>query len=164
MLGAGKERYRTRARNVITRTPPNQLRSIPHVCKCKTTAGSNVPWRGRLDGAEAEVRTPKRQPSLGREPIRNVKQNPLLRTEFHELIHLHHLWARICSHILPITPAFYSRKLFQFACPIHCWTSNGSSSNSQYSVRRIQRSSREPHDVAKNFHSWEPQVSAHVFM
>ena len=35
MLGAGRESSRARARNVIIRTPPDQLRSIPHVCKCK---------------------------------------------------------------------------------------------------------------------------------
>ena len=36
---------------------------------------------------------------------------------------------RIRSHVLPIIPTFYSRKLLKFACPSHCWASHGSSSN-----------------------------------
>ena len=110
-------------------------------------------------GKRSEVRTPKRQPCLRREPIGNprnyeqaVKQNPLLCAEFHELIHLHHPVVRIRSDILPITPLFYFRKLFQFACPIHCWTSHGSSSKRL----PIQHSTyptflRETHDVANKF-------------
>ena len=79
-----------------------------------------------------EVRTLKRQPCWGREPVRNflnfeqsVKQPRLLRTEFHELIHLNHPLVSIRSHIPPIIPAFYSRKLLKFVCPIHCWASPG---------------------------------------
>ena len=79
---------------------------------------------------------PKRQPCLGREPVRNVrnfqrsvKQTRLLCTKFHELIHLHHPLVRIRGHVLPILPAFYSRKLLKFVCPIHCWASHGSSSD-----------------------------------
>ena len=70
-------------------------------------------------GRRSEVVTPKRQPCLGREPIGNarnyegaVKQNPLLCTEFHEPIPLHHPEVRICSDIPRITPVFSSRKLF----------------------------------------------------
>ena len=59
----------------------------------------------------------------------SVKQIRLLCTEFHELIHLHHPLVSIRSHILPIIPAFYSRELLKFVCPIHCWASHGSSSN-----------------------------------
>ena len=81
-----------------------------------------------------------------------MKQNPLRCTEFHEFIHLHHPVVRICSDILPITPVFYSGKLFQFACPIYCWTSHGSSSKRL----PIQHSTyptflRETHDVASKF-------------
>ena len=54
---------------------------------------------------ESEVRMSKRQPCLGREPVRNVrnfkqsvKQARLLCTKFHELIHLHHPLVRIRSH------------------------------------------------------------------
>ena len=78
----------------------------------------------------------KRETFLGREPVRNVrkfeqsvKQTRLLCTKFYEFIHLHHPLVRIRSHVPPIIPAFYSKKLLKFACPNHCRASHGSSSN-----------------------------------
>ena len=67
---------------------------------------------------------PKKQPSLGREPVQkvrnyeqSVKRTRLLCTKFHELIRLFHPGVSICSHILPIIPMLmlYSRELFEFA-------------------------------------------------
>ena len=102
---------------------------------------------------------PKRQPCLGREAVPNVrnfkqlvKQIRLLCTEFHEIIHLHHPFARLRSHVLPIFPAFYSKKLPEFACPVHCWASHAASSN----TLPVQHSTYpaftwKAHDVSKNF-------------
>ena len=102
---------------------------------------------------------PKRQPCLGRELVVNVrnfeqsvKQTWLLCIKFHEVIHLHHPFARIRSHVLPIIPAFYSRKLLKFACPVHCWSSNASSSNRlpvQHST--YPAFTWKAHDVASKF-------------
>ena len=78
---------------------------------------------------------PKRQPSLGREPVQkvrtyaqSVKRTWQLCAKFHELIRLLHPPVSICSHILPIIPMLHSRELFEFANPIHCRTSDKSSS------------------------------------
>ena len=75
--------------------------------------------------SESEVRMPKRQPSLGREPgqkLRNyeqsVKRARLFCTKFHELIRRFHPPVSICSHLLPIIPTLYSRELFEFASPL----------------------------------------------
>ena len=61
---------------------------------------------------------PKRQPSLGRDPVQyvrnyeqSVKRTWLLCTKFHELIRLPHPSVSICSHILPIVPMLYPRAL-----------------------------------------------------
>ena len=87
----------------------------------------------------------------------SLAQNPLLCAEYHEFILLHHPWVRIWSHILPITPVFHSRKLFQFACPIHCWKSNESSSKRL----PVQHSTyptflRETQDVARRSANFSP--------
>ena len=70
---------------------------------------------------------PKRQPSLGCEPVQkvrnyaqSVKRTWLLCTKFHELIRLFHPPVSICSHIFPIIPMLHSRELLKFANPIHC--------------------------------------------
>ena len=91
---------------------------------------SRQPWR-----VWVWVRMPKRQPTLGREPgqkVRGYKQPVrrirLLCTKFDEIVRLHHPPVSICSHLLPITPMLQSRKLFKFGRPIHCWTSQRSSS------------------------------------
>ena len=81
-----------------------------------------------------------------------MKQVRLLCTKFHEFIHLHHPLVRIRSHVPPIIPAFYSRKLLELACLIHGWASHGSSSN-----RLLVQHSTCPaftwkvHDVASKF-------------
>ena len=97
---------------------------------------TNCEYSSIIQNKRSEVRMPKRQPCLGREPVPNVrnfepsvKQTRLLCTEFSELIHLHHPLARMRSHVLPIIPAFYSRKLLKFACQVHCWSSNASCSH-----------------------------------
>ena len=70
-----------------------------------------------------------------------IEQSVKQRTEFHELIHLNHPLVSIRSHIPPIIPTFYSRKLLKFVCPIHCWASRGPLPlGCQCSIRRTQRS------------------------
>ena len=44
------------------------------------------------------------------------------------LLDLDHPLVRIRSHVPPIIPAFYSRKLLKIACPVHSWESHASSS------------------------------------
>ena len=109
--------------------------------------------------SESEVRMPKRQPSIGREPgqkLRNyeqsVKRARLFCTKFHELIRRFHPPVSICSHLLPIIPTLYSRELFEFASPIHCRASHRSSSKRlpmQHSA--CPTFMRETHYVASKF-------------
>ena len=102
---------------------------------------------------------PKGQPCLGREPVPNVrhfeqsvKQTRLLCTEFDELIHLHHPLSRIRSHVLPIIPAFYLRKLLKFVFPAHCWASHASSPN-RFPVQHSKHPAFtwKAHDAANKF-------------
>ena len=57
-----------------------------------------------------------------------VRRIRLLCTKYDEVVRLHHPPVSIRSHFLPITPMLHSRKLFKFGRPIHCWTSQRSSS------------------------------------
>ena len=127
-----------------------QLRLCGCTFHCKAESASE---------SESEVRMPKRQPSLGREPgqkLRNyeqsVKRARLFCTEFHELIRRFHPPVSICSHLLPIIPTLYSRELFEFASPIHCRASHRSSSKRlpmQHSA--CPTFMRESHYVASKF-------------
>ena len=100
-------------------------------------------------GLRSEVRMPTRQPSSGRELVRKrVKRTWLLRTKLPKIVHLYHPLLRVCSHIFPIILMLDSGKLFEFACPMHWWTSNRSSS------RRLPADPsfiRDIHDVASPF-------------
>ena len=81
-----------------------------------------------------------------------MKRTRLRCTKLHKIVHLYHPLLRVCSHVFPITPMFDSSKLFEFACPMHCWTSNRSSSKRlplQHSPS--QSFMGETHDVASKF-------------
>ena len=104
---------------------------------------------------------PKRQPCLGCEPLRNVRNVEqsgqqiwlLCAKVTNSSISIIH-WSASVAHVLRINPAFYSRKLFEFACPIHCWASHGSSSNKlpvQHST--YPAFTWKAHDVASKFPS-----------
>ena len=80
-----------------------------------------------------------------------MKRTRLRCTKLHKIVHLYHPLLRVCSHV-PITPMFDSSKLFEFACPMHCWTSNRSSSKRlplQHSASPSFMG--ETHDVASKF-------------
>ena len=57
-------------------------------------------------GLRSDVRIPKRQPSLGREPVRKQvwKKTRLLCKKLREIAHVYHPLLRVCSHICPIIP------------------------------------------------------------
>ena len=57
-----------------------------------------------------------------------VKRTRLLCTKLPKIDPVYHPLLRVCSHIFPIIPMLDSGKLFEVACPMHCWTSNRSSS------------------------------------
>ena len=81
-----------------------------------------------------------------------VKRTRLRCTELHKIFHLYHPLLHVCSHLFPIIPLLDSGKLFEFACPIHCWTSNRSSSKRlplQHSASPSFMG--ETHDVASKF-------------
>ena len=81
-----------------------------------------------------------------------VKRTRLRCTKLHKIVHLYHPLLRVCSHVFPIIPMLYSGKLFEFACPMHCWTSNRSSSKRlplQHSASPSFMG--ETHDVASKF-------------
>ena len=79
-----------------------------------------------------------------------VKRAGLLCTKLHKIVHLYHPLPCVCSHIFAIIPGLDSGKLFHFACPVHCWTSNRSFSK----LLPMQHSANpsfmgKTHDVAK---------------
>ncbi len=74
--------------------------------------------------SECEVRMPKKEPCLGRDPVQKmdnyeqfVKRTRQLCTTFHELSRLFHPPVSICSHIPSIIPTRYSTEFLEFACP-----------------------------------------------
>ena len=106
--------------------------------------------------SESEVRTPTRQPSFGREPVRKQvwKEHGYAVQNFAKspTSTIHCSAFAVCSHVFPIIPILDSGKLFEFACPMHCWTSNRS-----FSERLPLQHSASPsfmgetHDVASKF-------------
>ena len=96
-------------------------------------------------GLKCEVRMPKRQPSLGREPVRQardttrcVKRSRLLWKKPHELVHLNHPLLSVCSYIFPIRPTLDSSNLL--AQCIAGRPTGPLPQGCQYSIRRTHRS------------------------
>ena len=119
-------------------------------------------WRFEVGGSHADKAAVFR---AGTSTKTGVKRTWLVSTKLPKIGHLYHPLLRVWSHIFPIIPMLDSGKLFEFACPMHCWTSNRSSS------RRLPlKHSADPsfigdvHDVASKISNFEKRSFQPMFL
>ena len=119
---AGITRANSVTRNALTGT------AFPHMVTPNALTGAVVRNSGLRFGLRFECPEKAAFSKVRTSTKTVVKRTRLLCTKLPKIDPVYHPLLRVCSHIFPIIPMLDSGKLFEVACPMHCWTSNRSSS------------------------------------